>query len=497
MSQVNSALLSTVKHQRLAGYAKQVLLSLVVGLGSLSVGNSAIASSGGVCVANLSTEINAIISRPEFARSRWGILVSSLNTSDTLYRHDAEKYFIPASNVKLLITAAVLQRLTPTYRIRTAVYGSSDSRRDRFANRTQITVSGRSDPSFSDTQLQQLAQQLQQQGIQQVSQLIGDDFAPQEEAVNPTWDWEDVQAGYGAPINRLILNQNAISFRLVPQALGEPLRVEWEDPQDNETWQIENQSATVATTEREFIQVGRDLSQPILRVRGQLHVGSDSETTSIAVTDPANRFLSRFQQILQASGITVQQTSLTAQFTPLSTPPLAFVDSPPLSELLIETNRWSNNVYAEALVRQLGEPDRNALSQVEAVLTQLGVDPNSYQLADASGLSRQNLASPEAIVRSLQLMARSPYAQVYRNSLAVAAENGTLRNRFRQTPVAGNLQGKTGSLGGVMALSGYLEIPDFEPLAFSILTNHSILPQANTRQAIDEIVLVLSRLRRC
>uniref|UniRef100_A0ACD5GY57 D-alanyl-D-alanine carboxypeptidase/D-alanyl-D-alanine-endopeptidase n=1 Tax=Desertifilum tharense IPPAS B-1220 TaxID=1781255 RepID=A0ACD5GY57_9CYAN len=263
-------------------------------------------------MANLSTEINAIISRPEFARSRWGILVSSLNTSDTLYRHDAEKYFIPASNVKLLTTAAVLQRLTPNYRIRTAVYGNGE--------RTQITVSGRSDPSFSDTQLQQLAQQLQQQGIQQVSQLIGDDFAPQEETVNPTWDWEDVQAGYGAPINRLILNQNAISFRLVPQALGEPLRVEWENPQDNETWQIENQSATVATTEREFIQVGRDLSQPILRVRGQLHIGSDSETTSIAVTDPANRFLSRFQQILQASGITVQQTSLTAQFTPLSNP---------------------------------------------------------------------------------------------------------------------------------------------------------------------------------
>uniref|UniRef100_A0ACD5H3H9 D-alanyl-D-alanine carboxypeptidase/D-alanyl-D-alanine-endopeptidase n=1 Tax=Desertifilum tharense IPPAS B-1220 TaxID=1781255 RepID=A0ACD5H3H9_9CYAN len=164
---------------------------------------------------------------------------------------------------------------------------------------------------------------------------------------------------------------------------------------------------------------------------------------------------------------------------------------------MVETNQWSNNIYAEALVRQLGEPDRNALSQVEAVLTQLGVDPNSYQLADASGLSRQNLASPEAIVRSLQLMARSPYAQVYRNSLAVAAESGTLRNRFRQTPVAGNLQGKTGSLGGVMALSGYLEVPDFEPLAFSILSNHSILPQANTRQAIDEIVLVLSRLRRC
>ncbi|MBD2312833.1 D-alanyl-D-alanine carboxypeptidase/D-alanyl-D-alanine-endopeptidase [Desertifilum sp. FACHB-1129] len=470
-------------------FIKKTFLSLLLGLSSLSVSNAASASSPGVCVANLSTEINAIISRPEFARSRWGILVSSLNTSDTLYRHDAEKYFIPASNVKLLTTAAVLQRLTPNYRIRTAVYGNGE--------RTQITVSGRSDPSFSDTQLQQLAQQLQQQGIQQVSQLIGDDFAPQEETVNPTWDWEDVQAGYGAPINRLILNQNAISFRLVPQALGEPLRVEWENPQDNETWQIENQSATVATTEREFIQVGRDLSQPILRVRGQLHIGSDSETTSIAVTDPANRFLSRFQQILQASGITVQQTSLTAQFTPLSNPPLAFVDSPPLSELLVETNQWSNNIYAEALVRQLGEPDRNALSQVEAVLTQLGVDPNSYQLADASGLSRQNLASPEAIVRSLQLMARSPYAQVYRNSLAVAAESGTLRNRFRQTPVAGNLQGKTGSLGGVMALSGYLEVPDFEPLAFSILSNHSILPQANTRQAIDEIVLVLSRLRRC
>jgi D-alanyl-D-alanine carboxypeptidase/D-alanyl-D-alanine-endopeptidase (penicillin-binding protein 4) len=105
--------------------------------------------------------------------------------------------------------------------------------------------------------------------------------------------------------------------------------------------------------------------------------------------------------------------------------------------------------------------------------------------------------TPEALVQTLRGMARSPNATIFRNSLAVAGSQGTLQNRFQNTPIQGRLQGKTGALSGVAALSGYLDPPNYPPLAFSILLNHFDQPVRSVRPAIDEIVLLLGRLRSC
>ncbi len=94
-------------------------------------------------------------------------------------------------------------------------------------------------------------------------------------------------------------------------------------------------------------------------------------------------------------------------------------------------------------------------------------------------------------------MAQSPEAVVYRASLPVAGISGTLRNRFRDSAAQGIVQAKTGTMSGVVALSGYLDAPDYEPLVFSIVVNQSDQPAATLRQASDEIVLLLTRLRRC
>ena len=197
---------------------------------------------------------------------------------------------------------------------------------------------------------------------------------------------------------------------------------------------------------------------------------------------------------------------------------LAAVESPKLAELIKETNRESNNLYAEVLLRLLGKVTGNmpvlqtltgkmpvpqedtseiGLKELKTALTQLGVNPNSYKLADGSGLSRHNLISPEALVQTLRLMANSPTASVYRASLPVAGESGTLKNRLISTPNRVILQAKTGTLSGVSALSGYIEVPNYEPLVFSIIVNQSDQSAAKVRSATDEIVLLLNRLRRC
>ena len=444
-----------------------------------------------ICPAELGDRLNKIVDRPQFRRSRWGLLIQPLFSSQVLYSRDAENYFIPASNAKLLVTAAVLHKLGADYRIRTAVYG----------DRTNLRIVGRGDPSLDDAQLTSLAQQLYRRGIRRIDRLIADDSYFQEAAINPTWEWSDVQAGYGTSVNSLIVNENAIAFTLFPQTLGEPLRVVWDDPSEALGWKIENNSQSVAVDRPEFIEIGRDLQTPILHVNGQLRIGSLPEPTSVAVIDPTHYFLQYFRRKLEAIGITVAQSFVATTPQP-NTPELAAVESPPLSQLLVETNRWSNNLYAEALLRILGanspNSSTNSLELVRQALTELGVNPNSYVLADAAGLSRHNLVSPEALVQTLQGMAKSKLAGVYRASLAVASgSEGSLRNRFRQTAAAGMLWGKTGSLSGVAALSGYLEIPGFDRLVFSIIVNGTDASGAKLIQAIDEIVLLLTRLRQC
>jgi D-alanyl-D-alanine carboxypeptidase/D-alanyl-D-alanine-endopeptidase (penicillin-binding protein 4) len=94
-------------------------------------------------------------------------------------------------------------------------------------------------------------------------------------------------------------------------------------------------------------------------------------------------------------------------------------------------------------------------------------------------------------------MAKSPVAAVYRGSLPVAGISGTLKDRFRETAAQGIMQGKTGTMSGVVALSGYLDVPNYEPLVLSIIVNQSDQPAAVLRQAIDEIVLLVTRLHSC
>ena len=491
---------------RIKGIALSLLV-LVLGRPS-AVAAQTPAVAGDICPGELGAQVDAIANRPEFSRSRWGILIQPLSSTATLYSRDAQKYFIPASNVKLLTTAAALQKLGADFRIKTSVYSGENG---------SLYVAGRGDPSITEAQLQSLAQQLKRRGVDRVNELIGDDSYFQGSAVNPNWEWEDAQAGYGAPINSLIFNQNAIELLLSPQELGQPLKVTFAEPKLANQWQIQNNSVTVAQNESEFIEVGREFDRPAIRVSGQLKVGAESESAYVAVVNPANNFLQHFQQVLAAEGIPVKQ-ALVASVSRNFNQELATVESPPLAELVRETNRESNNLYAEVLLRLLGkvtdkmplpqtltgkmpvpqeDTDEIGLKELKTALTQLGVNPNSYILADGSGLSRHNLISPEALVQTLRFMANSPAASIYRQSLPIAGESGTLKNRLNSTPNRVILQAKTGTLSGVSALSGYIEVPDYEPLVFSIIVNQSGLSAASMRSATDEIVLLLNRLRRC
>ncbi len=446
-----------------------------------------------ICSAQLATAIDTVINRPLFSRARWGILVQPLATTQTLYNRDAQKYFTPASNVKLLTTAAALQQLGGNFRFRTSIYDNGNG---------VLRVVGRGDPSLNDTHLQYLAKQLKQKGIIQIKQLIADDSYIQGEIVNPTWQWEDLQSDYGAPVSSFILNQNIFSLKLLPQTIGKVSQVVWDDINEAKQWRTINQSVTVEETQPTNINFTRDLSGTVLRIQGQITANSEPYLLNLPIVDPNYYFLRRFRNALVTEKITLGQTFVLTGGT--NKQEIAVVESPPLSELLLETNVNSNNLYAEALLRALAVRKPRVQNQtsadvglevVKASLTQLGVDPANYVLVDGSGLSRRDLATPEAFVQTLRGIARTPAAFVYRASLPIAGKSGTLKNRFRNTPAEGIVQAKTGTMTGVVSLSGYVNALRYEPLIFSIIVNQSEQPATVVRQAIDEIVVLLTRLQ--
>lgn len=453
-----------------------------------------------ICPAQLGDAIAQLTDGPQLRQVRWGILIQTIGDAQTLYAKNATGRFIPASNAKLLTTAAALTQLTPSFRFRTSVYQTSLP-----GEPISLWVVGRGDPSLTETELHQLAQQLRDRGITEVDQLILDDQYFRGAPVHPSWEAEDIQQGYGAPANSLILNQNALNLTLVPRRLGEPLQVIWENPNDRQGWQIDNRSQTAAADAPEFVEVGRDFSRPIVWVKGQLRVGSVPEPVAISVPQPVQHFGDRFQQVLAVEGIQIRQKLTADDPLPANAIEIAAVESAPLVDLLRKTNQESNNLYAEVLLRALGSAylpntsDSRAagLEATQAILTNLGIATDNYSLLDGSGLSRQNWVSPLVLVQTLRGMAHSSDAETYSRSLAVAGTSGTLENRFQASAVRGHLQGKSGYMGGVAALSGYLQPPDFLPLGFSILVNQPRQSVVQVEQVIDQIVETLFNLQPC
>lgn len=155
-------------------------------------------------------------------------------------------------------------------------------------------------------------------------------------------------------------------------------------------------------------------------------------------------------------------------------------------------NRQSDNDYADALLDRMGGP----VAASNALLS-LGMNPSDYHQVDGSGLSRYNLAKPSAFIKLLEAMRSAEGNEIFYNSLPVAGISGTLSDRFRGTAVEGKVHAKTGTLRGVKALSGYLEHPDYEMLAFSIVVNQPGQSGQVLMNAIDRIVLQLNQLQRC
>jgi D-alanyl-D-alanine carboxypeptidase/D-alanyl-D-alanine-endopeptidase (penicillin-binding protein 4) len=446
-----------------------------------------------ICPADLPPKINNLISHPEIQKAHWGILIKTLENQTTLYDRNGNQFFIPASNTKLLTTAAALVKLGENHQIKTPIYYQGTN-----AKLSRLYLIGKGDPSLTIDQLKTVANTLKLQGIKQIEKLILEDNTLPQNYLNPTWEWEDIHFYYAPAINQLMLNQNAVNLTLSPQTVGQPLKVSWSDAIAGKQWQVINQTRTVAGNPSQALSMKGILGKSVLILEGELGLQSEPDISVIAIPDPVRYFAESFQQVLTEVGIQVNQLEIVSNSSLNPQDKLLLeISSPTIPELIRETNQDSNNLYAEALLNLIQEKSDSTDSLKNILQSFLGLDSNGYLLKDGSGLSRQNLVSPETFVQLLTAMAQSPHAENYRKSLAIAAETGTLKGRFQDTAVTGKLHAKTGTLSGSSSLSGYLDNPNFQPLVFSILVNNSEQPSLILRKAIDSIIILLSQLKKC
>ncbi|MBS1795014.1 MAG: D-alanyl-D-alanine carboxypeptidase/D-alanyl-D-alanine-endopeptidase [Acidobacteria bacterium] len=488
-------------------------------------------SGGATSIAELQSRIQQILLRPELRRGHIGLKVVSLDTGKVVYAENAEKYFMPASNMKSFTVATALEKLTPDFHFVTSVFAPARPDANGVV-RGDLTIFGRGDISFSTAfyggdyykGLDALADKIVQAGVKRVEgSLVGDESYFTGSPIAYGWEWDDLQWYDGAEVSALPLNDNALDLAVRPSSPGNPCIVSLLPV--NPVMRIVNNCRTSDKSVKRDLTVKKGLDQNVVEVSGTMPAGDKGFTNYLTVTHPADLFVALLRQRLEQKGVVVtgptrvvgaKEKAFLAVASTVPPVQLATLESPPFSVIAAKTMKPSQNMYTETILWTLGQEGRSATLTtaatpetnpfldpkstseergrfvVRSFLNEVGIPADGIVQYDGSGLSRHNLVTPEALVQLYTYMAkRSRFADAWLNSLTVAGVDGTLRNRFKGTSGAGNVRGKTGTLDQVSALSGYVTTAAGEKLVFSILVND--VPNARLRPSIiDEIVLSLA-----
>ena len=486
--------------------------------------------------ARLTRDIEAILQNPDASHSFWGVYVISLDSGRPLADIDADKLFTPASNAKLFTTAAVFGLIGPDYRFKTTVetlgtldkYGRLDS---------DLVLVGRGDPNLSGRTLpyslhterkappiqvlQQLADQLVRDGLKYVDgDVVADDSYFVWERYGEGWSQDDLAREWGAPVSALTINDNVLFVNVMPgDRPGE--RAFLSITPFAGYYKIDNRVMTTPPgSGPRTVSINREPGSNQITFWGNIPQDDAGFSEALAIDDPADFSARLLRELLEERGVTIyghtrtrhtdlastQTFSVTSMASgggdnarpPALTPLiLASYQSQPIVEDLRVINKVSQNLHAELMLRLLGKEKGTSgsiaggLEVLRSFLVNAGIKPDQFVFYDGSGLSREDLVTPQAIVELLQYASHQPWGKAYQDTLPVAGIDGSLADRFRNTPAAGVVHAKTGSLNHVYCLAGYATTQSGDHIAFSIMTNNNEEPTHKVQDRIDSIVLRL------
>src|SRR5947207_61992 len=482
---------------------------------------------------DLALAIDGILGQPQMASAHWGIDIVDLESGKVIYSREPDHLFTPASNNKLVTTAAALALIGPDYRFQTSIESTSNLDSDGRLHGDLVIV-GRGDPNISGrvmpyqlkTQrisppthiLEQLADLLVQKGLKIVDgDVIGDDTFYSPERYGEGWALDDLQWLDGAPVTALTVNDNVVFVRVQPGLKAGDKALINVDPEST-YYELDNRIVTVASGSRK-VGMHREPGSYKITMWGRVPLNDAGFSEALSIEDPASFTAQLFLTFLQKRGVTVTGKPRArhgdpAQFTDdpqnqlTVRPPNAMLAAPP-SQVLAEhvslpfledlriTNKTSQNLHAELALRLLGRLKGTAGSfeggaaVVRQFLNQIGIKNDEFFLLDGSGLSRRDLITPAAMIQLLVYAARQPWGPAYEETLPVAGVDGSLAERFLNTPAGGLVHAKTGTLSHVNALSGYGQTKSGKRFVFSIFCNHHNTVPGRVLAAIDSIVVAV------
>ena len=482
-------------------------------------------------VAQFRARVEKALDEADALRAAWGIVVSDRDTGETLYSLNADHFFAPASNAKIFTTALALATLGPDYRFRTTLESPGTLGSDGRLSGDLILV-GRGDPDLSnrkfpftgngeregpvDRVLGEMADAAVAKGLREVDgDIIADDSYFPYDPYPAGWNAGDLFFSFGAPVSAIAFNDNVVAVLVhAGERAGDAATITT-DPSAAADM-IGHDVTTVATGTNFNLAVVRQPGVDFIQIRGTIPAGHAPVRLDLAMTSPAETTARTLKALLEARGVHVTggvrvQHAAPPESTPAGDPVfpaagaagqttasadrlvLAEHLSPPLIQSIEFTNKESNNLHAELLLRavareRLGLGSTAAGLKVEEdFLRAAGIPDGDVILSDGSGLARDDLVTPRAMVMLLRYAARQPWGNDFLSTLSVAGVDGTLEDRMKNTAATGLIEAKTGTLEHDHALSGYATTLRGEYLAFAIFCNNDAQHGPGASAPIDAI----------
>lgn len=427
--------------------------------------------------------VDQLIQNPLLQNANISLLVRDMKTGENLYEWQPTYSRIPASTMKTVTTAAALEILGPDFRFETKIETDGKIGKDSTLN-GNLYIRGGGDPTLGSEKtgdrnfLGKWVAAVRKAGINNINgSIIADPGIFDREVINPKWSWEDMGNYYAAGVHGIAYLDNTFRLYFRSGKAGTPTEIIRMEPEISELT-IDNYVTSANINSDEAYFYGAPFSYNRY-VTGRIPEKKDEFAVKGDIPNPALLLARHFQAQLILSGIKISDNARVESNTGFRKLAIYSHFSPPLSEIITETNVSSNNLYAEYLFKYLGvknnQPGTNelAVKTIREFWKSKGLPVDELFQVDGSGLSAVNAVSAHFFVELLNYMQnKSKYNSVFYNSLPVSGESGTLKSFLANPPLKGKVHAKSGTIAGVKSYTGYIERPE-RTLVFALLINNA------------------------